>query len=315
MQRKTQYNLLPVLSLMLALGVTLVNLSGVVGAQGPGVQDIGSAFTYQGRLNDADEPADGAYDFRFVVYDAASGGSQVGDIVTREDVTVSDGFFAVELDPGSAVFTGDPRYLEIGVRAGDSTGGFTLLSPRQSLLPAPYAMYAQSIPLAGTGNATTAARSDHSHDPTNLVPSGAVMFFNLGTCPSGWHELTDARGRYLAGLPGGGTLAASVGTALSNQENRTVGRHRHSTSDPRHSHSVSDPRHRHYVPSVLYSGGSRGDENGGPYYVGGSSGYNSNYSSTGISVNSSATGISINYDGSVYGTNAPYLQLLVCQKD
>jgi hypothetical protein len=66
MQRKTLFKLLPILSLTLALGVMLINLSGVVGAQGPGAQAIGTAFTYQGRLNDADEPANGTYDFRFV---------------------------------------------------------------------------------------------------------------------------------------------------------------------------------------------------------------------------------------------------------
>jgi hypothetical protein len=322
MQRKILFSLLPILSLTLALGVTLINLSGVVGAQGPGAQAIGTAFTYQGRLTDADEPADRDYDFRFVVYNAASGGSQVGAIVTREDVTVADGFFAVELDPGSGVFTGDPRYLEIGVRAGDSTGGYTLLSPRQPLLPAPYAMYAQNIPLAGTGSATTAARSDHDHDGTyapaaSMVPSGAVMFFNLSTCPSGWHELTDARGRYLTGLPAGGTLAASVGTALSNQENRAVGRHNHSIWDPGHNHSINDPGHQHYIPDVLKYDYDEdyGDRDGLPHYFDSRRTHYTNSSTTGISILSHTTGISINYNGSVNGTNAPYLQLLVCQKD
>jgi hypothetical protein len=37
------------------------------------------------------------------------------------------------------------------------------LSPRQPLTAAPYALYARSILLAGSGSATTAARSDHRH--------------------------------------------------------------------------------------------------------------------------------------------------------
>jgi hypothetical protein len=197
MKRKTLFNLLPILSLTLALGVTLINLPGVVGAQGPGAQDVGTAFTYQGRLNDADEPADGTYDSRFIVYDAPVGGSQVGNIVTREDVTVTDGFFAVELDPGSAVFTGDPRYLEIGVRAGDSTGGFTLLSPRQSLLPVPYAMYAQ-----------------------NGVPPGAIIMWSgaLSSIPGGWalcdgtNGTPDLRDRFIMGVSQGEDPSAIGGS-------------------------------------------------------------------------------------------------------
>jgi len=34
----------------------------------------GTAFTYQGRLDDAGQPAHGIYDFRFTIYDSASGG-------------------------------------------------------------------------------------------------------------------------------------------------------------------------------------------------------------------------------------------------
>lgn len=101
---------------------------------------IGTAFTYQGRLNDNSNPANGPFDFQFVLFDAVSGGSQVSIALTKEDVAVSDGFFTVSLDFGSNVFTGDARFLDIGVRPGSSTGGFTMLSPRQAIMPAPYAL-------------------------------------------------------------------------------------------------------------------------------------------------------------------------------
>ena len=44
------------------------------------------------------------------------------------------------MDFGSGVFTGDARYLEIGVRPGTSIGDYTTLFPRQALTPAPYAL-------------------------------------------------------------------------------------------------------------------------------------------------------------------------------
>jgi len=59
------------------------------------------------------------------------------------------------------------------------------------------------------------------------IPSNTVIFYNGTSCPSGWTELTSARGRYLVGLPLSGTLAGTAGTALSNLENRPVGQHNH----------------------------------------------------------------------------------------
>src|SRR3989344_434292 len=74
---------------------------------------------------------------------------------------------------------------------------------------------------------------------TLTVSSGAVMFFNLSSCPSGWTEFTDARGRYLVGLPSGGTLGDTTGTALTNLENRAVGQHGHPVSDSGHTHTIA----------------------------------------------------------------------------
>ncbi len=125
------------------------------------------------------------------------------------------------------------------------------------------------------------------------VPAGFVGFFNLSSCPTGWSELTAAKGRYLVGLPSGGTLAGTKGTALSNLEDRPVGQHNHTVNDPGHSHTVP---------------GMNGLNSG---YV-----FTTSPSYWGTSATGSAvTSITINNSGTVPGTNAPYLQLLVCQKD
>jgi hypothetical protein len=127
----------------------------------------------------------------------------------------------------------------------------------------------------------------------NLIPSGAVMFFNLPSCPSGWSELTAARGRYLVGKPSGGTLAGTQGTALTDLENRAVGQHNHSITDPGHSHELASHGNMNCGSGCshlwVYAGG---------YYT-----------------QSSTTGITIDNEGSVSGTNAPYIQLCACQKD
>jgi hypothetical protein len=124
--------------ILLSLGISITAAQepepgGDIGAQAT----VGTGFTYQGRLTDGGSPANGEYDFQFGLYNASSGGSQVGSI-TRGDVTVTEGLFTVALDFG-AVFGGTAYWLDIGVRPGGSSGAYTALTPRQPLMPAPYA--------------------------------------------------------------------------------------------------------------------------------------------------------------------------------
>ncbi|TFH35385.1 MAG: hypothetical protein E4G99_07410 [Anaerolineales bacterium] len=78
------------------------------------------------------------------------------------------------------------------------------------------------------------------------VPQGAVMSFNLSSCPSGWTEVTAAQGRAIVGLPSGGTLNGTVGGGMSDLEDRS---HTHdvnpmntsTTSTGSHTHSVDPP--------------------------------------------------------------------------
>jgi microcystin-dependent protein len=108
---------------------------------------VGTAFTYQGRLIDANDTADGEYDLQFKLFDDVNvvDGNQVGSDVNVPDLDVIDGYFTAELDFGS-VFDGNDCYLEISVRPGDSNdpNAFVTLSPRQKVTPTPYALYALS---------------------------------------------------------------------------------------------------------------------------------------------------------------------------
>ena len=101
---------------------------------------LGTGFSYQGRLLDGGIPANGTYDLWFTLYDADTGGTQFGPILTNTGTLVSNGIFATTLDFG-AVFDGNARWLEVGVRPNGAASAFTLLAPRQSLTPTPYAIY------------------------------------------------------------------------------------------------------------------------------------------------------------------------------
>lgn len=110
--------------------------AGLVSASGP----VEPAFTYQGRLTDGGSPANGVYDFQFKLFDGVLSSTQIGSTLIRDNVNVAGGLFTVTLDFGINAFNGDERFIEIGVRAGSSTGAYMLLSPRQALNPAPYAL-------------------------------------------------------------------------------------------------------------------------------------------------------------------------------
>ncbi|GEM_PF-3600033 len=98
-------------------------------------------FVYQGSLSDNNQPADGLYDLTFEYYTAISGGAAL-QTATRDDVQVTDGVFQVSLPmPPSD----DARFLELAVRDGASTGGYTQLLPRTFIASTPYATKALNV--------------------------------------------------------------------------------------------------------------------------------------------------------------------------
>lgn len=98
----------------------------------------GTAFTYQGRLTNKGQAADGRHDLQFSVYDHESEGRVIGRPITVGDTPVSNGLFTVTLDFGKEIFTGPVRWLEVVVDG-------TVLSPRQKLSATPYAITAGNL--------------------------------------------------------------------------------------------------------------------------------------------------------------------------
>ena len=80
--------LLNVVILVIAFGMAGVSWAG----------PMGTAFTYQGRLTDANSPAEGFYDFEFKLYDQDTGGNQFGNSVTKDEVEIINGYFTAMLD-------------------------------------------------------------------------------------------------------------------------------------------------------------------------------------------------------------------------
>src|SRR5881296_3804798 len=78
---------------------------------------LGTTFTYQGQLKSGGTPVTGVYDLRFSLWDALTGGNQIGSTLCLDNVSVSSGLFTVSLD-FSAQFNGDARFLQVAVKAG-----------------------------------------------------------------------------------------------------------------------------------------------------------------------------------------------------
>ena len=123
----------PPLSCWLLLAALLSNLLPTLAhATEESEFSAGTAFTYQGRLQQRGQPADGVFDLSFALFDTRSDGQSFGQIDLL-DVPVRNGAFTVELDFLLPVFSGEKLWLETQVRAAGK-GAYSRLEPRDLLL-------------------------------------------------------------------------------------------------------------------------------------------------------------------------------------
>jgi len=184
------------------LMLALLGWSATAVAQAP----VGSAFTYQGRLNASGGPASGSHDFEFALYDADTGGNQVGTTVSLTS-NVTGGLFSAPLDFGVGTFSGEKRWLETWVRTSGG-GAFTPLLPRSEVTPAPHAQYADSASTAISADSAALAEAARTLSRQYLVSTRAyytqpLAAFETHTGKNVWQSFT---------ATAGGTLAKVVGT-------------------------------------------------------------------------------------------------------
>ncbi len=108
---------------------------------------LGTTFTYQGSISENGSPANGTYDLLFKLCKDAAGLIITGTNYCN-DITITNGLFAIELNFGTTPFTGDRHWLALYIRPHidnnytNNLATYTALFPLQEITPAPYARYA-----------------------------------------------------------------------------------------------------------------------------------------------------------------------------
>lgn len=187
-------------------------------------------FTYQGELKQDGIAASGPHDFFFRVFNQAADGAQVGAAMVVTNANVDDGRFTVQIDPGPGVFTGEDRWLQIDVRPAGA-GGFTTLSPRQRLTPAPYAVRSLNEWLVPTFSDTL--RNDSTRPRLFInrdVPITIAEYFGITTPTAGesfggmYVNTQSAQGRPFYGYASAGVVRSyTFHDSVSNQWRLTIG--------------------------------------------------------------------------------------------
>ena len=133
----------------------------------------GTAFTYQGQLQNNGSPVNGLYDFRFQL-DADPLGDTVLDTVLSNAIPVSNGLFTITIDFGAGWFNGSNYWLEVAVRTNNpgNTLGYTSLTPLQKLTPTPYAEFATT---ASNVSGTVAAEQLSGTISNSLLPPNPAI--------------------------------------------------------------------------------------------------------------------------------------------
>jgi trimeric autotransporter adhesin len=166
---------------------------------------LGSSISVQGVLSANGQPADGVYDLRITPYPDPALGPELAPAIELDNVFFLEGAFTARVDFGRSLFLGDEVYFEIAIRPGTGGGDYEVLSPRQLVTAAPYAMKpaaasvtdlelamdAVGSPQILDGSVRSAELADAAVSSQKLV-DGAVTSSKLGDGAVGTTKLSDA---------------------------------------------------------------------------------------------------------------------------
>jgi hypothetical protein len=139
-----------------------------------------TAFTYQGQLTQGGVPLNDFIDARFSLWlspDGVDPANQIGSTLQVDSIEVVNGLFQTEIDFGQDAFNGNARWLQIELRDSGSPDPFTVLLPRVSLNPAPYALQTRGIVVRDNGKVGIGTKEPNAglHIKKEAVSPGGTL--------------------------------------------------------------------------------------------------------------------------------------------
>lgn len=120
--------------------MTCVVLATAVVSPALAQTSVGTAISYSRTgMKFGGVPLTGTYDVQFTLYDASTGGNQIGPTLAKNNRSIVNGSLStVTLDFGDDAFDGDARWIEVSVRQGANS--FAIVGSRQRFRAVPYAL-------------------------------------------------------------------------------------------------------------------------------------------------------------------------------
>jgi len=185
-----------------------------------------TAFNFQGRMNDGTNPANGRYDLQFKLFDAITGGNQIGSTVDRPNLMLINGVFSTTLDFGATAFTGGDRFVEISVRPNGSPNAHVVLGARQQIMSVPFSVRAANATQADRATIATNALDAANADALGRVAASSyarLNFLNSGDLrTSGNAAFGSLAPNTRLTLSGGAPWTSNGWTASMNMQNASA---------------------------------------------------------------------------------------------
>jgi hypothetical protein len=231
-------------------------VAGVIGgrAWAGGIPSAG-ALTYSGVLKDAaGAPLTGNHNIQLNFWNAATGGETPACLTPSVPVALEGGAFAIPLPDSCIVAVKSNSNVWVEIIVDGASLGRAKVNAVPYAVEAAHAVSADSATSAGTATTASGALAQL------VVPAGAVMAFDLPTCPAGWSPYAAAGGRVVIGAGVGLARGATVGSDQTTLSVAQMPAHTHSQSNTPHSHGPSHggsfiTRGGPGTPAALIAGG------------------------------------------------------------
>ena len=156
-------------------------------------KSLDTGIRFQGGLSVSGKPANGLFDLQYQLYGSASGADALSPLRQITDLEVTNGHLVADLVPGEDI-DGRQVWLALAIRPAGDPGIPTALSPRQKLLAAPYALFAQNAAPGVVGSIE--------------IANGTVMAADLG--PASVDTAAIAQGAVTSRVVADGSITSSL---------------------------------------------------------------------------------------------------------